>query len=154
MDEKARVVAVHNRAVTVQSEVKSTCSQCQQVDNCGSGQVAKALPHKTLSLTIDTNDTFNVGDEVIISIPENAVMSIAWQVYFWPLFGLMVFAGITQFVTQSIIPAGELAVMVMAGVGGYLGFRFGRYLINRDETLNRALQPVIKQKLISVVPAN
>ena len=56
MKERAIVKQVLNGQVVVESLVKSTCSQCQQVDTCGSGQVAKALPHKSLSLAIKTPD--------------------------------------------------------------------------------------------------
>jgi len=52
IEEQATVVAINDNNVTVTSDIKSACSGCQQVDNCGSGQVAKAFPQKKLSMNL------------------------------------------------------------------------------------------------------
>ncbi|MCW8833736.1 MAG: SoxR reducing system RseC family protein, partial [Colwellia sp.] len=79
MEELAEVVAINDTQITLVSQVKSSCNSCSQVDSCASGQVAKAIPHKKLSFILpypqsissDINDTtINVGDCVVLSLPE------------------------------------------------------------------------------------
>ena len=52
IEEQATVTFIDDDNVTVTSDIKSACGGCQQIDNCGSGQVAKAFPQKKLSLTL------------------------------------------------------------------------------------------------------
>ena len=147
MDEQATVVAVNHQSVVVESQVKSTCSQCQQVDNCGSGLVAKALPQPKLRVEIATKETFAVGDQVIISIPEQAMLSVAWQVYLWPVLGLMLGAGIGQLMLMNGVLSHELPTIIMGFVGGFAGFKWAKTRLEHNPK-QQALVPTIKQRLI------
>lgn len=82
VEEVATVVSVQGKQVTVTSEVKSTCSSCQHNESCGSGIVAKAIPHKQLSATIDSNLSLELGDKVVIAIPATCLLQSAWVTYF------------------------------------------------------------------------
>ncbi|NQY64870.1 MAG: SoxR reducing system RseC family protein [Alteromonadaceae bacterium] len=127
MQEKAVVIAVNQDLITVQSQVKSTCSSCQQVDTCGSGLVAKALPKRKLALDLTTSLDVKVGDSVTLAIPEKNLLQTAWQVYLWPLIGLISFSAIGQFFVQSQVLPHELFAILLGSVGGYLGFRMARF---------------------------
>ena len=63
IEEQARVIAIDKNKITVESIVKSSCSGCQQIDSCGSGQIAKAIPHKKntagcFQMVLDFQDLF------------------------------------------------------------------------------------------------
>ena len=153
MQERAIVKQVLNGQVIVESLVKSTCSQCQQVDTCGSGQVAKALPHKTLSLAINTPDAYKVGDEVIIAIPEQALLSVAWQVYLLPILGLIIAGGLGQYLfTQAHLVTAEWQAIFMALAGGIGGHKLAKWR-QKDSKQNKALAPQILQRVIATKPA-
>ncbi|REL30551.1 SoxR reducing system RseC family protein [Thalassotalea euphylliae] len=147
MDEKATIVEVSNHSVVVESQVKSTCNQCQQVDNCGSGLVAKALPQQKLRVEIVTQEQFTVGEQVIISIPEQAMLAVAWQVYLWPVIGLMLGAGLGQVLLLNGILSHELPTIMMGFVGGYAGFKWAKARLDNNPK-QQALVPTIKQRLI------
>ncbi|REL34515.1 SoxR reducing system RseC family protein [Thalassotalea euphylliae] len=150
MDEKATIVEVNNHSVVVESQVKSTCSQCQQVDNCGSGLVAKALPQQKLRVEIVTQEEFSVGEQVIISIPEQAMLAVAWQVYLWPVIGLMLGAGLGQLLLLNGILSHELPTIMMGFSGGYAGFKWAKARLDKNPK-QQALVPTIKQRLISTL---
>jgi len=152
MEEMALVVEVGDDFVVVESLVKSSCSQCHQVDTCGSGQVAKALPQPKLSLTIPTLEQFKEGEQVLISIPEQALLSVAWQVYLWPLIGLFAMAGLAQFAMTNQLLNHEVAVILFSILGGYLGFRLAKWRVCKQQT-NDALTPKIKQRLVPLSQA-
>ena len=147
MEEKATVVAVNSQSVVVESQVKSTCSQCQQVDNCGSGLVAKALPQQKLRVEIATQEQFSIGEQVLISIPEQAMLTVAWQVYLWPVIGLMLGAGGGQLMLINGLLAHEWPTIFMGFAGGYAGFRWAKNRLDNSPK-QRALIPTIKQRLI------
>lgn len=127
IEERAIVKTVLPYAIEVESVVKSSCSQCHQVDNCGNGQVAKALPQKKLLLTIPTTDKFVIGDEVMIAIPEQYLLTSAWQVYMWPLIGVISFAGVGQLLYQAQLLPNELLVILLSILGGFLGSKLARW---------------------------
>jgi len=150
--ELANVVAIEAGNVTVTSQIKSSCSGCAQVDTCGSGQVAKALPQAKLTLTLpyDINvlgRDLKLGDCVILAIPEKHVLSSAGQVYLLPLLGLIVFSGIGQWLFKQQILPHELIALALGLTGGYLGYRLAKF--NQKQSKHSAnLQP----KIIEVLP--
>ena len=127
VEERAIVKQILPSAIEVESLVKSSCSQCHQVDNCGNGQVAKALPQKKLLLTIPTTDQFVIGDEVMIAIPEQYLLKSAWQVYMWPLVGVISFAGVGQLLYQAQFLPNELLVVLLSILGGFLGSKLASW---------------------------
>jgi len=147
MEELATVTAIDNCDITVMSQVKSTCNSCSQVDSCASGQVAKAIPHKKLSFTLAKpnilkNQVINVGDCVVISVPETDVLTSAWQVYLLPVLGLFSFSAFGQWLVQEKLLTHELIALAIGVVGGYLGYRLAKHLQNNPKK-RKKLQPEI-----------
>lgn len=138
MEELAIVTQVNAQSVSVTSEVKSACSGCQQVDQCGSGQVAKAFPTKKLSLVLHTELPVKVGDTVILGLSDSCLLHSAWQVYLFPLFGLIAFAGIGQYLIAQSVLSHELLAVLLSMFGGYLGYALAK---------NRQSSPKNKVKL-------
>lgn len=152
MEELAEVVAIENGMISVLSQVKSSCNSCSQVSTCASGQVAKAIPHKKLSFTVPQsalldNQSIQVGDCVVLALPETDVLRSAWQVYLLPVIGLISFSAVGHYLTMQEILAHELLALGLGLVGGYLGYRLAKYLQNRPEYQNK-LQP----KILRVLP--
>jgi len=126
MEELATVTHIDNNSVSVMSEVKSACSGCQQVDNCGSGQVAKAFPTKRLSLTLQSDLPLKVGDTVVLGLSNDCLLESAWQVYLLPLLGLITFAGLGQYLISNGTLPHELFGVVLSALGGYLGYSLAK----------------------------
>ncbi|ALO35719.1 transcriptional regulator [Colwellia sp. MT41] len=151
--ELANVVAIEAGQVTVTSQIKSACSGCAQVDSCGSGQIAKALPQAKLTLTLpyDRNvigQTLKLGDSVVLTLPEKHVLSSAGQVYLLPLFGLITFSAVGQWLVNQQILAHELIALGLGLIGGYLGYRLAKFKQKQGKN-SENLQP----KIIEVVPS-
>jgi sigma-E factor negative regulatory protein RseC len=152
MEELATVTALDNDKVTVVSQIKSTCNSCSQVGTCASGQVAKAIPHKKLTLTLLKpkslkNQAINIGDCVILTLPEADLLQSAWQVYLLPILGLFSFSALGQWLVQKGVIPHELMALSIGMLGGYLGYRFAKYLQNKPSKQGR-LQP----KILRVLP--
>lgn len=147
MEELATVTANEQGKITVVSQVKSTCNSCSQVSTCASGQIAKAIPHKKLSFTLYLpklleNQVVNVGDFVVLTVPEVDVLQSARQVYLFPIFGLFFFSALGQWLVQEEILAHELIGLSIGILGGYLGYRLAKHLQSEPNKQKR-LQPEI-----------
>ena len=151
--ELASVVAIKAGQVTVTSQIKSTCSGCAQVDTCGSGQIAKALPQPKLTLTLPYDISvigvqLKVGDCVVLALPEKHVLSSAGQVYLLPLLGLITFSAIGQLLLKQQILPHELFALGVGLIGGYLGYRLAKFQQKQGKQ-SKNLQP----KIIEVLPS-
>lgn len=131
IEEQAIVIAIDNENITVESIVNSSCSGCKQVDSCGSGQIAKAFPQKKLKTTITSPLPVKIGDSVVIGLSEEILLKSAWQVYIWPLFGLIIGAFIGQWLIESAIFNHELLAILLAVFGGLIGFNFAKKQQNK-----------------------
>lgn len=154
IEERARVIAVDNKQVTVVSEIKSSCKGCSQLDSCGSGQIAKALPHAKLKLTLNynvkcTGKVLIPGDSIILALPEKHVLVSAGQVYLFPLFGLISCSAIGQWLFKQQFLSHELFGLAIGLLGAYTGFCFAKF-IQKNLKGSDKLQP----KIIALAPSH
>jgi sigma-E factor negative regulatory protein RseC len=152
MEELAEVIAIENGIISVVSQIKSSCNSCSQVSTCASGQIAKAIPHKKLSFTLSASALLNrqlvqVGDCVVLTLPEIDVLQSAWQVYILPIIGLLSFSALGQWLKIQGMLSHELLALGVGLVGGYLGYRLAKYLQSNPEHQEK-LQP----KILRVIP--
>tara|TARA_B110000238_G_C16048118_1_gene404836 strand:- start:147 stop:635 length:489 start_codon:yes stop_codon:yes gene_type:complete len=154
MEELATVVAIdlintHCSKITVESQIKSTCSSCHQIDSCGSGQVSKALPQKKLIVELTTELPVKLGDTVVLGLSEKGLLQTAWQVYLWPLIGLIMFSGLGQYLVQQTIFTSEIYGIILGCSGGYLGHRLARFWQTYSKN-----SLVLMPKILRVNPIN
>jgi sigma-E factor negative regulatory protein RseC len=152
MEELAEVIAIESGMISVVSQVKSSCSSCSQISTCASGQVAKAIPHKKSSFILPVSALLNnqrvqVGDCVVLTLPEIDVLQSAWQVYLLPIIGLLSFSALGQWLTTQGVLSHELLGLGIGLTGSYLGYRLAKYLQNHPEHKEK-LQP----KILRVIP--
>ncbi|TKB46179.1 SoxR reducing system RseC family protein [Thalassotalea mangrovi] len=145
IEETARVTQVRGELIDVESVVKSGCSSCQQVDTCGSGQIAKGLGTRRMKLTLTSTLDLNVGDEVVIALPENNLLGAAMQVYILPLLGLLVFGAISQLLLVQKWQWHEIYGLVISLLGGVGGFYLARRLQSQPHR-QQALEVKILRK--------
>lgn len=155
IEENATVVAIELTAdkiagltvmhkVTVESQIKSSCSGCKQVDNCGSGQVAKAFPQAKLSLELETELAVEVGDTVVLGLSDKHLLLTAWQVYLWPLMGLVIASVFGQWLVENNIFSHELFAIGLGVLGGYIGFTLARHQQKRGKYCNLLIPKILR----------
>ena len=155
IEENATVVSIHlteyeaadtivSNKITVESEIKSSCSGCKQVDNCGSGQVAKAFPQPKLSLDLYTDLPVKIGDTVVIGLSDKHLLLSAWQVYLWPLLGLVIASALGQWLVDNEIFSHELIAIAFGVLGGYLGFCLARHQQKRGKYCDLLIPRILR----------
>jgi sigma-E factor negative regulatory protein RseC len=132
--------------VKVESEIKSSCSGCKQVDNCGSGQVAKAFPQKKLSLDLETDLPVKLGDTVVLGLSDKHLLLSAWQVYLWPIVGLIIASVLGQWLVEQQIFIHELLAIALGCSGGYLGFILARHQQKRGKYCQLLIPQILRIK--------
>lgn len=86
--ETAQVVGIGNQGVWVESMQQSACGACQAKQGCGQHTMSRL--GRPVKLWVETNEAFNVGEQVRLSLPQGALAASALAMYGLPLIGLLV----------------------------------------------------------------
>ncbi len=123
IEEKGRVLSVDDGAVWVETVRRSTCGTCSARAGCGQ-HLLERLGAKSRQGFIRalTRDLHCVGDEVVVAIPESAVVRGSLWVYAVPLAGLFAGALLAQ---QTGV--GEPGLIAAAFTGLAAGFGLVRW---------------------------
>ena len=90
IEEEGKVVTVEQGAVWVETIRKSTCSSCSARNGCGQNLLEKYRSSKQQSYIRASNDfSIEENDQVVIGIPESALMRASLLVYLMPLIFMM-----------------------------------------------------------------
>ena len=90
LETRATVVRVDGQVAMVQADQGNGCGQCNG-KGCGTGKLSQLFCSKPRQFQVHNPIKANVGDEVIVSIVEGAVLRGISLVYALPL--LLMFAG-------------------------------------------------------------
>ena len=140
IEESGRVVAVEDGAVWVESIRQTACQSCAARKGCGQSALAKlGQQHKSHVRALNAFH-LDVGDQVVIGVPEDVVMKGTLVAYLMPLV-MMLVAAITadSFTRQDLWVA-------LAGLGGlafgFLLVRLHFLAVNKD----KRYQPVVLRR--------
>jgi sigma-E factor negative regulatory protein RseC len=121
---ETRAIVVHKDAhlTLVEASGSSGCSVCEG-KGCGSSKVTQLFCNKPRQFEVTNNIDAAVGDEVIVSVVEGAVLSGIGLVYLLPL--ALMFAG------ASMGGAGDGYAAFGALSGLLAGFLLARFFLSR-----------------------
>jgi sigma-E factor negative regulatory protein RseC len=117
IEQKATVISRDGNIVWVEAERQSTCGQCAARKGCGTGLLAKHVGQRFSRIAVNTDQELQIGQPVMVSIPEQALLSGAVQMYLLPLLALFGFAMLTR-----MLGGGELLQIVSGLIGLCAGF--------------------------------
>lgn len=138
IEEHGRILSVEPGAVWVETVRRSTCGSCQARAGCGQALLHKvALRSRQGFVRVLTNRSHRIGEEVIIGIPERAVVTGSTWVYLVPLAGLFLFALVAQALSLA-----EPWIITAAGAGLFLGLLMVR-LQSRRHARDPRFQPQV-----------
>ncbi|SDT02637.1 sigma-E factor negative regulatory protein RseC [Halopseudomonas sabulinigri] len=138
IEERGRVLSTEPGAVWVATIRSSTCGSCQAKAGCGQALLQKLGSGSAQGFVRAlTEQQWQVGDEVLIGVPEDAVVRSALWMYLVPLAGLFGAALVTQWLGFS-----EPGVIFAAAAGLLLGFALVRWH-DRHSQGDLSLQPQV-----------
>jgi sigma-E factor negative regulatory protein RseC len=138
IEEPATVVALDGGLAWVETSRRGACSGCGQGAGCPTSTLGRLLrPGATNRLAVEDGLGVQVGDQVVIGIPDGLLLRASAAAYLLPLVALVAAAGIAQ-----SLQAPEL-VVAAAGIAGLgAGLRLTGRLTGRTEA-RRRYRPVL-----------
>jgi sigma-E factor negative regulatory protein RseC len=127
IEEQGRVVAVNAQRAWVQTIRRSACNSCTAQKGCGQKLLNQIGSSTALQITVLNSLNVQVGDDVIIGIPEGALLKASIMLYLIPLLVMVTAAAL---MAQLFSAAdGWVLLAALTGLGG--GFWVARRLSGR-----------------------
>jgi sigma-E factor negative regulatory protein RseC len=147
IEERAEVVAREGRFAWVQTQRASTCGACAVNKGCGTAALAKVLGQRSTRVRVLNEAGAGVGEQVIIGLPEQALVRGALAVYLVPLLGLLGGALFGAHLAGRLLAEQpDLFSIFFGGLGLAVGIGWLRYHA-RHIREDARYQPVVVRRL-------
>ncbi|MEO8333176.1 MAG: SoxR reducing system RseC family protein [Gallionella sp.] len=142
LETRAMVVSKDGRHALVQADQANGCGQCNG-KGCGAGKLSRLFCSKPRQFQVNNPIDASVGDEVIVSVAEGAVMRGIGLVYLMPLALLVIGAMFGSFWAQQ--PGQSDGYAAVGGlIGLTAGFAFAKWISLRQAGIH--FQPYIARQ--------
>ena len=141
IEQVAHVHAIDQNSVWLDTIRLSTCNSCSMKSGCGQRLMNQATDCKRsrIELPLPQDMALNVGDEVVLGIPQKAFIKASLLTFAMPLMIMLAFASLAQWGALS-----EPAAVVAALLGLGLGLLLLRWYSQSDAVLSsNQWQPMI-----------
>jgi len=126
LETRAIIVQTDGRHALVQANQANGCEQCNG-KGCGSGKLTQLFCSKPRQFRVENSINAGIGDQVIISVAEGAVLRGIGLVYLLPLLLMLAGAMIGNvWAAQAEQRDGYAAVGALLGLG--IGFVFAKWI--------------------------
>ena len=130
LETRAIVMQIDGRSALVQADQGNGCGQCNG-KGCGTGKLSQLFCSKPRQFQVDNPIKANVGDDVIVSVAEGAVLRGISLVYALPLLLLVMGAALGNIgAVQPGQRDGYAAVGALCGL--VAGFVVARWISSRQ----------------------
>ncbi len=131
IEQQAVVTQCDDKTVWVETERQSTCSSCSIKQGCGTGLLSNHVGKRFSQIAVNKTADVQLGQQVKLTIPEQALLHGATLMYLLPLVLLFLFA-----VVAKTLNLNEF-MEIFAGFSGlFVGFYIVRLRMrNRNHTI-------------------
>jgi len=131
LETRAIIIQTDGKYALVQASQANGCEQCSG-KGCGAGKLSQLFCSKPRQFRVDNQINANVGDQVIISVAEGAVLRGIGLVYLLPLTLLLMGAMLGNILAaQTEQHDGYAAVGALLGL--LVGFAFAKWISLRQD---------------------
>ncbi|BCE01018.1 SoxR reducing system RseC family protein [Marinicellulosiphila megalodicopiae] len=146
--ENAWVESIIDNQITLQTVRSASCQSCKAKSGCGQALLSKIGDEeqqvKKNNITIFSDETVSIGEEVELILPENSLVLAALIMYLMPLLMMMFFA-----LTASLLNLHDVAVSLIGLIGLAMGFA-SITLLNNQINTGENFEPKLRRKLIKI----
>lgn len=147
LEETARVVAVEEGGVWVETRRRSSCSACSARTGCGAATLAKVLGVRRSRVRALAEPGFKPGDEVVIGIREQALVRGSFAVYAVPLLLLLAGALAGEYIARRGLADSAETASILLGLSGLAAGLWWLRRFTRRVYRDRAYQPVVLRRV-------
>lgn len=129
IEQQGKVIAVEGTRIRVRIGASAGCSACDAGKGCGAGVLGRLLRRRDAVLSFDNDIGAQVGQAVVVGLPETVFLRLVLRLYLFPLLAALLGAVAGQFLAMHLQfseSTTDLAVLsggLLAGVLAVRSFR-------------------------------
>ncbi len=135
--ENARVIEVRRNVAVVETRRRVACQSCAVNKGCGTGVIARVLGNKRFQLEALNPVQARVGDEVVVGIEDDALVSGSLLAYALPLVAMLAGGIAGDFAT------GSEGIVILSSLAGFAAGLWAAGHISRRGGNEARYRPVI-----------
>ena len=152
IEETATVIAIEHGQLVLQANTHSACGGCAAKKGCGTGALSGWLGRKVVHIRAANTVDARVGDDVVVGLGEDALLSGSIRIYLLPLLALILSSLLADQLLDAGLQGRDLLV-ILSGLTGFGLMRLGaRSRLLMDSRIGR-LSPVVLRKAVRQTPA-
>jgi sigma-E factor negative regulatory protein RseC len=152
IEESATVIAIEQDQLVLQASTRTACGSCAANKGCGTAVLSSWLGRKVVHFRARNTVDAQVGDEVVVGLGEDALLSGSIRMYLLPLLALMLSALLADQLLDTGLQGRDLLI-ILASVAGFSLMLVGtRTRLLADSRIGR-LSPVVLRKAVTQNPA-
>ncbi len=145
IEEQARISGIEGNYAWVEVERRSACGSCAVSGGCGTSVLANVLGRRMSRIKVLNSISADLGDSVVVGIPDAALLQGSLAVYAAPLLSMLLFALLGEQLMNN-----SQWVEIGSIFGGLLGLSLGFFWLryySRRISKTPHHQPVILRKV-------
>lgn len=155
IEQHGTVMTVNHDHVTVETQRASACGTCASGGGCGAGILGSLFGNRSSRIEVTADVALQPGDEVVIGLPESALLLGSLWVYLVPLL-LFIAGSLVGRTVASNTGGGELLVILGGILGGLAGFVWAAAHSRARQEQGSPFRPVVLKRVtpgsIAVAP--
>jgi sigma-E factor negative regulatory protein RseC len=151
IETRAHVLDVRDDLLLLEAESASSCSACGVRQGCGTSVLSRWLGRRFTRFTAPNTVSARAGDDVVVGIAEDALLSGSVMVYLVPLLAMILSALAADGLLAADADMRDLIVIALTAAGFGLSLWFSRLLLASGRR-RAAMQPVVLRKLEPLTP--
>jgi sigma-E factor negative regulatory protein RseC len=142
IEQQAVVTQYDDKTVWLEAERESTCSSCQMKQGCGTGLLSNHVGNRFSQIAVNKIADVQLGQQVKLIIPEQALLQGAMLMYIFPLVLLFLFAALAKVVNLNEF------MEIFAGFSGlFIGFYIVRLRMrNRKDNIQTTIVEIKEEQ--------
>jgi sigma-E factor negative regulatory protein RseC len=129
LEEFGVVVEASEQYAWVQTQRNTSCGHCKSKGSCGTASLAQVLGQKYTEVRVENHLAAKIGDNVIIGLEEQALVTTSLAAYLIPLISLFIMAiGYESLAPYLGLPSSETFTVIAGFIGLGLGLVAVKYL--------------------------
>ena len=150
VEQNATVIALNEGNAVVETVPESTCNSCSVKAGCGTSVLARSVGQKVIHFEIANTVDARVGDQVVLGLPEDAIVKGSLLMYLLPLVLMFTVALLLDFLLPAEAAARDLKIAGGALLALLASILVDRLFIHHD---SGHYLPVMLRKQLPLNPA-
>ena len=138
----ATVISVTHDSALVSIDATSACARCAAGKGCGAGILAGPDRSRRIEVALDSALSLRIGDQVRLSLHSSHLLRASVLAYGLPLAGIVLSLAAGSWIIDGL---GDAQAVLIALPGYLAGYAAGRYLLRRDNCMERMVPTIVER---------